>query len=240
MIVYAIVILLALTITLLTSRVTEVRNPLWSGLVFAIFHILSTLVLLPKFEMFDWHLSVPLLAFALSLFPLLTYDTSVIRHNPSVICVASALFIGIATVFEPLILWLIPAYLVAMFVLRIFSLKTIVALVIGIITPLIWNGYNGMWSVDNDSKAITTNHQGIVLFILFLLFVVSSWHFYKKMYADKSRTRINYQILIIMGLSSLVLAFITLLMSLQSSLTFFYILLITTSILVVRMIDRLI
>ena len=217
MLLYIIAIVTAILIARLAHSATEMRNPQLSAYIFAALYLLSLLVFLSLF--FNLHSSIITLLILLSYFPLTSADNSFSSSTTDGNAVSSLLAflaLGTSSILSTTALWLIPAYIVAQVMLRSLTPKAIVAALLGILVPWLWkwgvgelvNSYQ--LTVNNESAISPQSSFLIPSIILFIIYIIGVWHFNKKMYFDKSRTRVVWQVIMFFGIYTFLLLFISL------------------------------
>ena len=135
-------------------------------------------------------------------------------ENSAGLTYVSFLFLGCSALLFPKLIWLAPIYWLSLYILRTVSPRSIVASVMGLLTPF-WlvgsiafccdqmHGFGLLASqmIDFEWGGYGQHTTGETLFIwlLFAAFFVSVADFYLRIYLDKTRNRAIYNVLILHG-----------------------------------------
>lgn len=130
------------------------------------------------------------------------------------------LMISAASLVAPKLLLITPVYWIAQISLRSFTIRTFFASLFGIITPL-WlligtayisgtlestcTHFIGIFQFEKPDFNVWSMHQWLSLALVTLMGLLGSLNFYRRSYLDKTRTRINMGVAVIMFIASLVL-----------------------------------
>lgn len=249
---YLIAIISAAVIARLAHSTTEMRNSSLSAYIFAVLYILARLAFPVSFgdhcgEMI--HLCQ--LLFILSFFALFSEGNS---YCPTTLSESVNSFItfmmpGIATLFLPMLFWFIPVYLCSQVMLRTLTPKSILAAGLGILVPWAWKwGLDGLqiFSIPDFRGSVAPSFSPLwASIVLLAIYIIGVWHFYRKMYFDKSHTRVVYQVIMFFGLATFIMLFILVLSMGKDIVTpgflmLYFIAIIPTTLLISRMADRMI
>lgn len=124
------------------------------------------------------------------------------------------LYLGISTLAMPQTIWLSPIYLLSMYILRVFNARSISGAILGLLTP--WWIVGGLAFCTGHMKglehllgqmvafrfgnyALLTTCDLIVIYLSLLIFIVSTFDFYTRIYLDKTRTRCIFHLVVLHG-----------------------------------------
>ncbi len=265
---YVIAIISAILIARLSHMATEMRNSSLSAYIFVILYILARLAFPASSATHCGEIiHVCQLLFILSFSALFSngdsYSTATISE--SVNSFITFMMLGIATMFQPVLFWFIPVYLCAQAMLRTLTPKSILAAGFGILVPWLWKWVLAPLNLPlikevssilaqkpAEGQTAVPSFPLWALAILFVIYIIGVWHFNHRMYFDKSRTRVIYQVIIFFGLCTFLILFISSLIPQPSTLPptssgqvlpqpiLYFIALIPTTLLIGRMADRMI
>lgn len=215
-----------------------VRNEGWSNLLFGLLSAIATIYMLAELNVANILLrinsriisiifgalicSTPylhafqpgLLSMLCILFSYFSLFRSYQMERSSGLIYVSFLYLGIATLTVPKLLWLTPTYWIAFYILQSNNLKSTFASLLGLITPYWLVGglsyYKGMLPAFWDKLSqFCTFHWGgytqvptdawIIIVLAFLMFIIGTGDFYSRMYMDKNQTRNFYYVIILHG-----------------------------------------
>ena len=238
---YIFALLIAILLVRLVHKEMEMRNDLLCGFTFAALLLASYPILSPL------HLSTltPLMV-VISYFALFQIPE---QANPPVQSFVAYLLLGTTSLLYPKILWLIPVFLIAQILFQAMNIKVILASALGVIVPWIWkwiletcgltleNIANVAASLHAENSSLVSRPSSLVsVSALLLLFLWCLWNFRKRTYFNKSRTRLLYQVIILLQIAS----FVMLVFDSEGFSEWYMLLLVNTSLLVSRVIDRII
>lgn len=124
------------------------------------------------------------------------------------------MYISFAALFYPKLLWLCPFYWLSMYMLQTINLKSILASILGIISPLWIVGsiafcydkthiflekLSQFYKFDFGGYSVLSSAQWIMIIITLILFLIGTVDFYVRIYLDKNRTRNQYYAIILLG-----------------------------------------
>lgn len=150
-------------------------------------------------------------------FLLLSYFTlfsSYQQESTAGLAYVTFLYIGISALVFPKVIWLAPIYWLSMYILRAINARSISGSILGLVTPF-WitgsiafccdkmNNFVGILKqmVDFHLGGYSSMSTGEILMscLLFIIFIIGVLDFYMRIYLDKTRTRIIYNIIILHG-----------------------------------------
>lgn len=151
------------------------------------------------------------------------------------------LYLGFSALAFPKIIWMTPIYILSLYILRTLNPRSLSAAVLGLLTPFWFVGsiafYQGKMPVFYHLiHQMTDFHWGgyslhpasqtIMIWLAFAIFLIGVIDFYMRIYLDKTRTRVVYNIIILHGTAYLLL----LLLQPLSSMTLLPVILVIASI----------
>lgn len=160
---------------------------------------------------FEWENLVPL-AFLLSIYQLFqSYEAA----SPAIPIYHAFLFVSLGSLIFPPLLYLAPLLWGSMIPFRSISIKSLLASLLGIITPY-WFLFGYSFFFDQMPLFLSTLKEMIRFYpieygyltiseiaswsIITLLMIISGFHYWQISYMDKTRTRFNHSFLVIVGL----------------------------------------
>lgn len=236
---YILALCTAFFLARLSNRETELHNPSFGGYLFAILQCVAIA--------FDIESSFVTLFLLLTYYPLCeSYQND--RSEKRILLLS--LYFGAASVFYPPIIWMLPVFWIAFANLRILTLKTLLASILGIAVVWTWTDtIKLVWGVESfpsfswGSMGMTfggystpTSKQWLLTLASFIMFLVGWYDYMQYRFSDKSRTRTIYQVFILQG------AFIFFLLILQPKMIAYWLPLsfINTSFMFNRFLNRII
>ncbi len=154
---------------------------------------------------------------------LLSYFTlfsSYQADNPVGLTYVTFLYLGIGAIIFPKLIWLAPIYWLSIYILRAANVRSLSASVLGLLTPF-WivgsiafclNQMDGfvkllgkMISFTWGGYAIHSTSETLIIWLAFMIFLISSVDFYLRIYLDKTRNRAIYNVVILHGIMYFIL-----------------------------------
>lgn len=158
---------------------------------------------------------IAMLMLVLSYFPLFeSYET----ENPPLYSLLIYLCLGVASLFLPVILWMVPFFIASQIILRSLTVKSGAATIFGLLVPWLWK-----WTIDlcfdyditsfagkdSPSDGIGSwNFCSISVLVLFMIFLFVLWRFRNRPLSSRSKTRVIHRVIILLSLVSFLLILI--------------------------------
>jgi len=152
-----------------------------------------------------------MLLISLSLFYLFkTYQ----QENSATNVYVTFLYLGISAVIFPKLIWITPIYVISFYILRALNPRSACAALLGILTPFwlvgsisfccdkmsIFNTIlNQMIAFRWGGYTLLSTSQIIMIWVTFAIFLLGTIDFYMRIYLDKTRTRVIYNVIILHG-----------------------------------------
>jgi hypothetical protein len=177
-----------------------------------------TLLLAPAVFLHPLQNGHAVMMFAVSvLFPVFaSYKNS----NAPVLPLTTFLFMSLASLFYPRLLYTAPLYLLILILMRSFSLRHLLAGIIGLSIPywffftvsfcrdsmslMTWH-FNQLVDLPTQLYSTVTLQQWLVAGLMLLLFLIGSIHHLMTAHEESTRTRQNYSMVMLAGFASFVM-----------------------------------
>lgn len=124
------------------------------------------------------------------------------------------MYLSIAALFYPKLLWLAPFYWLSMYILRAINLKNVLASILGLITPIWIVGslafyydhthvlqgiLKQFYTFNWGGYTLLSSSQWIMIIVSLVMFLIGTADFYARIYLDKNKTRNQYYSIILLG-----------------------------------------
>lgn len=148
---------------------------------------------------------------ALALFPLFN---SYQQENSAGNAYVTFLYLGLSTIIFPKLIWMTPIYVLSFYILRALNPRSVCASLLGLLTPFWIVGTiafcSGNMSIFNTilhqmiafkwgGYTLHSASQTIMIWMAFAIFALGTIDFYMRIYLDKTRTRVIYNVIILHG-----------------------------------------
>lgn len=135
-------------------------------------------------------------------------------ENSASLIYVSFLYVGIAILAFPKIVWIIPIYWLTLYILRTANSKSVCASVLGLLTPLwiigsiafckdkmddFWNVARQVYTFEWGGYSTLSSIEAATIGLFFIIFIIGVVDFYTRAYLDKTRIRILYYCISIHG-----------------------------------------
>lgn len=124
------------------------------------------------------------------------------------------LYLGLSVVLFPKLIWITPIYVLSFYILRALNPRSACASLLGLLTPpwivgsiafccgkmAIFNTIlNQMIAFKWGGYSLLPSSQTIMIWLAFAIFALGTIDFYMRIYLDKTRTRVIYNVIILHG-----------------------------------------
>lgn len=135
-------------------------------------------------------------------------------ENSSTRIYSTFLYLSIASLTFPKALWLLPIYWPSMYMLRTCNIRSVIASVLGLLTPYwivgtiafctdkmpsFWNTFGQFYRFHWGGYTTLSTATWVMIGLTFIMFMIGVCDFFVRIYMDKNRTRNIYYVIILHG-----------------------------------------